>query len=188
MADILKTIILAMTPIGELRVAIPTALAFYHLSWQTVYFIAVLGNLIPAIFLLWLLSPISNWLCQHSLGWKKFFTWLFQRTEKKHSDFIKKYGWWGLAGFVALPLPFTGAWTGALIAFLTKMPFKKAFSAIAVGVLIAGAIITGLIYLGIGIEEIFGWKTLIIILISIFVVYLMLRWLRKKNKDKISNF
>lgn len=124
----------AMLPIAELRGAIPLGIA-KNLSVYLVYLIAVIGNLIPVIFILLL---------------AKFFCpkWLCARIEKKHNHKFIKWGDLALLSFVAVPLPFTGAWTGALAAVVFRVPFWRALSLISIGVIIAG-IIVSLLSLGI---------------------------------------
>lgn len=186
---ILETFFLAATPIGELRAAIPVALAAYRLPWPLAFLIAFLGNLLPALLLLLYLEPFSNFLIKHSVSCQKFFTWLFKRTRQKaaergfderyllsqaHQTFnqnIRKHKFLSLALFVAIPFPLTGAWTGALIAFLFKMPFKKAFLSIALGVFIAGIMVTGLSLAGIAVNQYFGLPTLLAILFLVVVVW-----------------
>lgn len=73
---------------------------------------------------------------------KKFFNWLFNRTRKKTQAKIEKYGSLALILFVAIPLPYTGAWTGSLAAWLFGIPFKKSILNIFIGILIAGIIVT----------------------------------------------
>ena len=161
MDGIIQTFLLAMTPIGELRASIPVAVAVYGLNYTTAYFISVLGNLTPVVFLLLSFKPVSNWLIKNSRAFDKFFSWLFERTQKKVGERIKRYGPLALILFVAAPLPITGAWTGALVAFLFKIPFKKALPAILAGVMIAGLIVCLATYSGIVIEQYFGWLALL---------------------------
>jgi hypothetical protein len=78
---------------------------------------------------------------------KKFFDWLFARTRRKTAD-IEKYEFWGLAIFVAIPLPATGAWTGAMAGWLLGLNFFRSLLSIFLGVLIAGVIMTALSLLG----------------------------------------
>jgi uncharacterized membrane protein len=87
--------------------------------------------------------------------WSKFFDWLFKRT-KKNSDLIQKYEALGLALFVAIPLPMTGAWSGVIAASLFKIRFRYAFIAILTGVLSAGLIVLLLCKLGM-----LSWKAVI---------------------------
>lgn len=138
---------MAMTPIGELRLSIPFALENYNLSIWSAYFISVIGNLVPAIFLLWFLGPVSQYLSHHFYSFNRFFAWLFERNIKNHQ---KKFEHWkelALIVLVAVPLPFTGAWTGSICAFIFRIPFKIALPLIFLGILIAGIIVT-LITLG----------------------------------------
>ena len=74
--------------------------------------------------------------------------WLFAKTRKRANDKIKKYEHLGLLVFVAIPLPFTGAWTGALIAYLFDLNFSKSLITIFIGVIIAATIMTILILYG----------------------------------------
>ncbi len=137
----LTTVIIANLPLIELRGAIPFAL-FYGVSPIWAYFLAVIGNLIPVIFILALLKPISFFLAKHSLFFDRFFNWLFVRTRAKHNKKIKRWGALALILLVAIPLPMTGGWTGALVAFLFGFSFKKALGLITLGVLIAGLAVT----------------------------------------------
>jgi len=144
MSSQLQILLLAMTPINELRGTIPVALGFYHLPVKEAFFYSVAGNMIPIFFILLLLPWIANVLMKKFDKFNKFFTWLFERTRKK---FYKKYSLYGdlaLTIFVAVPLPLTGAWTGAIAAFLFCIPYWRALGLIFLGVLIAGLIITGL--------------------------------------------
>jgi uncharacterized membrane protein len=141
MAEIVKTFFLAMTPVGELRAALPIALTIYHMNWAIAFLVSVIGNLIPAMLLLLFLGPVSRWLSSRFKTCSRFFNWLFERTKRKTEGKINKYGEIALVSFVAVPLPFTGAWTGAIAAFLFGISFKKAFPLIAAGVAIAGLIV-----------------------------------------------
>jgi len=142
MFEELKTILIAMTPICELRGAIPIALFQYDLSQLSAFFYSVLGNMIPSVFLLLYLEKVSNFLSSKSQFFKRIFEWFFNKTRKKHSQRFEKSKTLALALFVAIPLPITGVWTGSACAFLFNIPFKKALPAIFIGVLIAGIIIT----------------------------------------------
>ncbi len=137
----LATFLLAMSPIFELRGAIPLAIGVYDLSPLEAYLISVVGNLVPVVFLLLYLEPVSRWLMRYGPG-KAFFDWVFTRTYRKHAERHRKYGLLALTFFVALPLPVTGAWTGSAIAFIFGLKFRYAFPAIAIGVCIAGVVVT----------------------------------------------
>ncbi len=142
MFEEIKTILIAMTPISELRGAIPIALFQYQLSPLSAFFYSVLGNMIPSIFLLLYLEKVSNFLSSKSNLFKRVINWFFDKTRAKHSQRFEKSKVLALMLFVAIPFPVTGAWTGSVCAFLFNIPFKKALSAIFTGVIIAGIIIT----------------------------------------------
>lgn len=111
-----------------------------------IFLYAVLGNMLPVPFILLLLGPVSN-LCMRVPVGKKFFDWLFARTRRKTAD-IEKYEFWGLAIFVAVPLPATGAWTGAMAGWLLGLNFYRSLLSIFFGVLGAGVVMTALALLG----------------------------------------
>lgn len=146
-------------PIVELRGAIPvghillpdtdksTRLGRDDLTRSArIFLYAILGNMLPVPFILLLLGPVSK-LCMKVPVGKRFFDWLFARTRRKTAD-IEKYETLGLAVFVAIPLPATGAWTGAMAGWLLGMSFAHAMLSIFLGVLIAGVIMTTLALLG----------------------------------------
>jgi uncharacterized membrane protein len=137
-------------PISELRGAIPLAL-YYGFSLGKAFWLSVLGNVIFIVPALFLFEPVSTRLRKFRL-WARFFDWLFERT-KKNADTVQKYEALGLAIFVAIPLPMTGAWSGVVAASLFKIRFRYAFIAIVAGVIGAGLIVSALCALGI-----ISWK------------------------------
>ena len=140
-------------PISELRGAIPLALSF-GMPLGKAFWLSVIGNCIPVAPALFLLEPVSNRLRRFKI-WSRFFDWLFERTKKK-ADSIQKYEALGLAIFVAIPLPMTGAWSGVVAASLFKIKFRYAFIAIVAGVIGAGLIVSALCGLGI-----ISWKAVV---------------------------
>lgn len=134
---------LAMLPILELRGAIPWAIWGSGLSWQDAFLWAAIGNFIPVIPILLLLEPCANFLRRWRL-FDRFFEWLFARTRRK-GKWIEKYEALGLLFFVGIPLPGTGAWTGALAAFIFGIRFKLSLPAITLGILLAGVIVTSVV-------------------------------------------
>lgn len=132
----------ALTPIGELRLAIPLGLTQYDYSVVAVYLAAVIGNMLPPILILYAAPPIVDWLRKQSKQFDKLMTWVFERTRKKTEKAINKYGPLGLILFVAIPFPTTGAWTGSLAAWLFGIEKKQALRFIFVGVVISGIIMT----------------------------------------------
>lgn len=138
----LATFLLAMLPITELRASIPIALEVYHLSIGEAYVYSVLGDIIPVFFILKFLDPMCRIVCQYSKFGERFFAWLFARTRRKFSKKYERFGSLALIIFVAIPLPITGAWSGAVASFLFDVAQLKAFFLISIGVLISGAVVT----------------------------------------------
>ena len=139
----------SMLPIIELRGAIPLAFGL-GLPWWQAYLISVVGNLLPVPFILLLINVVIKWMSKSKVKFlNKIANFLLTKVEKKR-DRIEKYSFWGLCLFIAIPLPVTGAWTGSLVAAVIGMkPWKALLSAI-LGVLLAGMIVTLILYGGIG--------------------------------------
>lgn len=134
----LKTFFIAMSPIVELRGSIPLAIEFYGLSWQSAYIWSVLGNIAPIIFILLFLEKFSAYLSHRIYFFNRFFAWLFEKTRNHHKHKFEQWESLALLILVAIPLPFTGVWTGSLAAFVFGIPFGKAFLFISAGSLVAG--------------------------------------------------
>ncbi len=134
-------VIVSAMPVSELRGAIPIGIML-GLAPIKVFMLAIFGNLIPVLPLLYLLEPVSEKLRKFS-SFKKFFDWLFERTRKK-SKIIEKYELIGLIVLVAIPLPMTGAWTGCIAASLLKLDKKLSFLAVSAGVAVAAVIVSSL--------------------------------------------
>ena len=147
---ILMTFLISMVPVIELRGAIPIAVANGLNYWVAVA-VSIIGNLVPVPFIILFIRKIFELMRKISKKFDGIVTKLEQRAEKK-SDVVRKYAFWGLFILVAIPLPGTGAWTGALVAAMLDMRLKRAFPAIALGVLGAAAIITFVTY---GVDVIF---------------------------------
>lgn len=127
-----------MLPVLEIRAAIPVGIAAGLEPWLA-YVLGVIGNMIPIPFLILLTRHIVAWLQKHNIL-VRFTNWL-QRKGKEKSEVVQRYSFWGLLILVAIPLPGTGAWTGALVASLLDMSLKRALPAITLGVMIAGGIV-----------------------------------------------
>ena len=145
--------VISATPVLELRWAIPQAL-FWKMSMFKALWLSIIGNIIPIVPILFFLERFANKLRGFKL-WSHFFDWFSERTKKK-ADLVQKYEALGLALFVAVPFPGTGAWAGCLAASLFKIKFRYAFIAIVAGVIGAGLIVSTLLSLGI-----MSWKVII---------------------------
>lgn len=134
------TFLLGMSPILEIRGALPIALFNYHLSVFNAFLFAFLGNIFIALIILLFLEKITNFLIKYNF-FKRIIDWFFLRTRKNHEASFEKWRDFALFLFVAIPLPLTGAWTGAVCAFLFGIPLKRSFPLISAGVLAAGIIV-----------------------------------------------
>ena len=133
------TVGIAMTPLLELRGAIPLGVAAGLTPWEA-FAASVIGNLIPVPLILLLIRQIFRWL-KKSAWWGPKIRRLERRAHLK-GRLVRKYRLPGLVLLVAIPLPGTGAWTGALVVALLDIRMREALPAITLGVLIAGLITT----------------------------------------------
>lgn len=148
---LLVTFITALLPIIELRGALPLGVSL-GLPHMTAYIAAVIGNLLPVPFIIIFVRRIFAWLKKHIPALGGFVSKLEHRAESKR-EYIYKWQLFGLFLLVAIPLPGTGAWTGALVAALLDLRLKRAFPAIALGVAAAGLIVLAITY---GVSHIIG--------------------------------
>ncbi len=134
---------ISATPIIELRGAIPIGAAAGLPIWET-FLLCVIGNMLPVPFIILFARRLFEWL----KGFRFFSRpvhWLERRTLKKAST-VQKYEILGLMVFVAIPLPGTGAWTGAILAALLNIRIQRAMPTIFLGVLIAAGVVTSMSY------------------------------------------
>ena len=134
----------SMIPWIESRYVIPYALWEFNWELWQVFPLAILGNMLPIPFVLLFFKFVEKFLRRFRF-WTKVMDWLFKRTRERADGKIIKYEYLGLIMFVAVPLPFTGAWTGSLIAYLFDLKFSKSLLTILLGVIIS-ATITVLLY------------------------------------------
>ncbi|NMC51333.1 small multi-drug export protein [Candidatus Kuenenbacteria bacterium] len=137
----LTVFLTAMTPLGELRAALPLALLGFKMSLFGAYIISVLGNMVPVFFLLLFYRYLAEYLMKKFVWAKRFFGWLFERTRKNFKGDYEKWGKLALMIFVAIPFPMTGAWSGALVAWLFGFRYWESIFFIFMGVCLAGAIV-----------------------------------------------
>lgn len=141
---ILMTFFLSMVPVMELRGALPIGVANGLNIWVAI-FVTVIGNLVPVPFIIIFIRKIFAWLRTKSNVLNRLVTKLEQKAAK-NSALVSKYEMLGLCLLVAIPLPGTGAWTGALVAAMLDMRLKKAFPTITLGVIIAAVIVAFITY------------------------------------------
>ena len=138
------TVLVSMIPVVELRGGIPFGVAA-GLHPAAAFLAAVIGNLLPVPFIIVYIRRIFQWLRTHFPRLDRMVDALERKAHLK-GRVVTRYKYLGLAVFVAIPLPGTGAWTGALAAAFLDMPLRRAIPAITLGVVTAGAIITILTY------------------------------------------
>lgn len=137
---IFMTFLISMVPVIELRGAIPVAVE-RGLNYWIALPVCIIGNLLPVPFIILFIRKIFALMRKWFPRLDGLITRLEKRAEKK-SEALKKSTFWGLFILVAIPLPGTGAWTGALVAAMLDMRLRRAFPAIALGVIAAAAIVT----------------------------------------------
>jgi uncharacterized membrane protein len=151
---LLWTALLAFLPISELRGAIPFAVLKGGIPWYGAYAFAAAVNALAApacwIFLSTLHKLFLRW-----AWYGRFFDRFVERARRKLHRGVERWGALGIALFVAIPLPITGAWTGTLGAWVLGLPKRKTMPAIILGVAIAGAVVSAVTLLGIRALDIF---------------------------------
>jgi uncharacterized membrane protein len=141
---ILYTFFISMVPVIELRGGIPAGVAAgLPVFWAAL--VSILGNMVPVPFVLIFIRKLLVWMETKSSILGKFAKMLRDKADA-NKEKVLKYECWGLVLLVAIPLPGTGAWTGALVAAMMDMRLKRAMPAIILGVVIAGIIVTTLTY------------------------------------------
>jgi len=135
-----QAIVLSLLPVSELRGGIPVAIA-QGVNPFLAFAVCVFANMLVAPIVFFFLEFVHHRLLPIRF-YRKTFDWFLERARKKSHKTIEKYGYLGLAIFVAIPLPMTGAYTGALAAWFFGMKPGKSIASIALGVLAAGIIVT----------------------------------------------
>ena len=148
--NIIMTFIVSMVPVIELRGAIPLGV-LNGLDVGTAMVVSILGNLVPVPFIIIFIRKIFKWMQTKSETLARVVHKMEEKADKK-KDQVLKYEFWGLLILVAIPLPGTGAWTGALVAAMLDMSLKRSLPAILLGVIIAGIVVTMATY---GVASIF---------------------------------
>lgn len=139
LGKLITTFFISMVPVLELRGAVPIAYANGINIWMAVI-VSIIGNMVPVPFIIVFIKKIFALIRKVSAKLDSLVKKLEDRAEKK-SDVVQKYKFWGLFVLVAIPLPGTGAWTGALVAAMLDMRLKDAFWSILLGVIAAGIVV-----------------------------------------------
>ncbi|MFZ5944161.1 MAG: COG2426 family protein [Bacillota bacterium] len=174
----LQIIFLSALPLTELRLSIPIAFAM-GMSPLKSYLLACIGNFIPIAPVLLLLEPLSSFIARIPLINNIYFK-IINRTRTKGAQ-VEKYGALGLLLFVAVPLPGTGIYSGAILAFLFGIRFRFAFAALTLGMLLAGLLVT---LASAGAKELAGYlydfELFLLVVLLIIIIY----FVKKKRHKK----
>ena len=147
LGNFIMTFLISMIPVIELRLGLPYGI-MSGLKLPVAALAAILGNMLPVPFIILFIEQVFIWLRKHLPKMDMFITKLENRAESKQET-VDRYGALGLVLLVAIPLPGTGAWTGALVAALMKMKLRKAIPCIFLGVVLAAILMTVITKLGI---------------------------------------
>ena len=143
MTEIIKdygiVFLVSMAPLAELRGAIPLGIAMGLDPWG-VWLASVLGNMVPVPFIILFIRQIFRWMKERG-GRLAALVERMERKADRGAELFYRYELLGLCLLVAVPLPGTGAWTGALVAAMLRLRMKNAVPAIAVGVCLAGVLV-----------------------------------------------
>ena len=139
LGKIISTFFISMVPVIELRGAIPIGTGMGLPLWLAI-FVSIIGNMVPVPFIIVFIRKIFEWMRKKLPKLDGLVSKLEARADK-HKETVLKYEFWGLFILVAIPLPGTGAWTGALVAAMMDMRLKKAVPAIFLGVVTAGIVV-----------------------------------------------
>ena len=150
------TIGAAAAPVGELRFAIPWAVVKFDFRWYEAMVWATLGNIIPVLILPWVLYRLGYIMLRFPQPVRGLLVWRTDKLKRSGSAWVTRYGRLALLPFVAIPLPFTGAWTGCLAAWAFDIHPRQSIPMLILGVLVAAVIVTTLTELGISLSLFLG--------------------------------
>lgn len=153
LSDGLLVLLMAASPLGELRLSIPVALHALDVPLVPAFLLSLVGNSVPPLLIARTIEPASRWLMERSRLARRSLMWLFAHTRNRHA---KRLSRWetaterrhilgvaaALAAIVAIPLPFTGAYSGAIAAFVFGIPPRVALPAILAGVCVSGFLVS----------------------------------------------
>ena len=142
--NVALTFLVSMVPVLELRFAIPFGVT-RGLGLKVSMAVSILGNLVPVPFIIVFIRRVFSWLRSKNESFNKMVSGLEARAESKR-HIVVRYAFWGLVILVAIPLPGTGAWTGALVAAMMRIRLRHAFPAVALGVVIAAFVVSVITY------------------------------------------
>lgn len=144
----LRVVFLAFLPVSEIRGALPYGVFVERLPLSVTFGVAFLGNILP-FFLLMYLLPVLVAFLERVRWFHRLWTWYSEKAVQRFAPY-RKYGRWGIFLFIAIPLPFTGVWTGTLVAFLAGFRIREVLPCALGGVAAAGSIVSLVVLFGKG--------------------------------------
>ena len=172
----LQVFILSLVPVTGLKAAIPYGIVRGLPPLEAV-FLAVFSEVLLIIILLPVLPVLAYILCAFSWTRRRYDK-LIHRVEK-HRDIVDRYGPWGLFLFVAVPFPGSGAWSGALLAFVLGLPFWRSAVPLTVGLMVSGVIVT---FAGLGLKAVAALKGGLETTLIVAVAVVLLWWSKRRKK------
>lgn len=144
----LAVFLLAMSPVGEVRMSIPVGILAFGMGWAEAFTWSLLGNLMVVPLLTYFLPKFEG-LLRRSQRTERMLEWTFERTRKKADDKVRRYQEFALFLFIATPVPGTGAWTGVVVSHLFGLRFRDSIRFYYAGIVTACIIATALVQLGV---------------------------------------
>ncbi|PIN80638.1 hypothetical protein COV11_03700 [Candidatus Woesearchaeota archaeon CG10_big_fil_rev_8_21_14_0_10_30_7] len=164
--ELISLILITFLPFLELRASIPLGIlgtsitifgatfGGFQLSWPIVFLVCVSANIILGELVFIIYTNFLSYLVTHERV-LRYYERRLEKTQKKIHPYVKKFGTFGIALFIAIPLPGSGVYTGALAAYLLGMDYKRFLLANLIGVIIAGILVTLITLGGVGIFHLF---------------------------------
>ena len=149
MPEALITFLTAMAPVSELRGSIPLGIVGFGQPWWLAFWLSVTGNLLPVPLLVFGLHRAGSRMERLPYPFGPLLRWRAHQLRLRYGSAITRYGPVTIGLLVSIPLPLTGAWTGALVAWALQVPPRQSIIAIGVGVVIAGVLVTALSVAGV---------------------------------------
>ena len=138
----LSTVIIAAMPLVEIRLSIPVAIELFNLPVWQASTLSFVGSVVPAVLLPIILEPLEKPCREHIPYCDRMFTWVIGHVEKRYTEKYQVLGALGLVLFIAIPLPMTGVWTGALAAWVFRIKKRVAIPAIVLGTGLSTVVVT----------------------------------------------
>ncbi len=176
-----QTFLMSILPIAGVRASIPYGISVMSLSWQMSFFISIVGGAFATLMIFSFLDPVTEFMIKHFKIMRKIINYVFEKTKRDKKKHVDKHGYIALAGFTAVPLPFSGVWTASLVTYLFGLNYKKAFLSIMIGALVSAALVTTITKTGESLDGVGGLR--LVGLFFLIVIFYYYTFLNKKNNE-----